>query len=209
MAGDDLKGLTDMSLEELWQLFPIFLRAHNPAYAQWYDEEKTRLLHVLGDCEVCRLSHIGSTAVAGLVAKPIVDMLLELPQNYDQGMIAALLQQNSWILMQQDEAQQTIDLNKGYTPQGFEEKVFHLHVKPWGDWGELYFRDYLRQHPAVAGEYGALKERLGNRFEHNRDAYTGGKTEFVGRYTQKARLAYGPRYRPQRQGAPGAQAGGA
>lgn len=191
-----MKELKDMSLEELWQLFPIVLRAHNPQYTAWYGEEKTNLLHILHDYNVCRTNHIGSTAVDGLIAKPIIDILLELPENYDTIAIAHLLQQNGWILMQKDDTQKTVDLNKGYTASGFAEKVFHLHVKPFGDWDELYFRDYLRENPNTARQYEMLKQNLLKQFEHNRDAYTDAKSEFIIEHTKKARLEYGTRYLP-------------
>ena len=191
-----MKKLKDMSLEELWQLFPIILQKHNSDYKAWYDEEKESLLHILCGYNICRINHIGSTSVVGLIAKPIVDILLELPEGYDMNAIALLLQSNGWILMQKDVEQGTLDLNKGYTPSGFAKKVYHLHVKPLGDWGELYFRDYLRQYPDVARQYETLKLNLMKQFEHNRDAYTNAKSAFVMENTQKAREEYAGRYFP-------------
>lgn len=193
-----MKELKDMSLEELWQLFPIILRAHNPEYTAWYGAEKANLLHILHDYNVSRINHIGSTSVNGLIAKPIVDILLEFPENYDTKAIANLLQQNGWILIHQDDAQKTIDFNKGYTTSGFAEKVYHLHVKPSGDWDELYFRDYLQDTPNVARQYEMLKQNLLKQFEHNRDAYTDAKSEFIIEQTKKARLKYGKRYLPSK-----------
>lgn len=185
-----------MSLEELWRLFPIILREANPDYTVWYGEEEEALLRSLREYDVCRISHIGSTSVDGLIAKPIVDILLELPQQYDMVSITQILQQNDWILMHKDYSAETLDLNKGYTPAGFAEKVFHLHVKPSGDWDELYFRDYLREHPETARQYGTLKQSLLQQFEYNRDAYTDAKSEFVLETTKKARFVYGLRYFP-------------
>ena len=87
-----------------------------------------------------------------------------------------------------------ISLNKGYTPDGFADKVYHVHLRYAGDNNELYFRDYLNEHPDVAKEYEALKLRLWKQFEHNRDAYTDAKTEFITKWTTKARKEYGNRY---------------
>lgn len=185
-----------MSLAELWQLFPIILREHNPHYAVWYDEEKTNLLRALCDHHVCRINHIGSTSVDGLIAKPIVDILLELREGYDANAITYLLQQNDWLLMHKDDISKTLDFNKGYTPNGFAEKVFHLHVKHFGDWDELYFRDYLRENADVAREYEKLKQCLLKQFAHNRDAYTDAKSAFILANTRKARAKYGGRYVP-------------
>lgn len=193
-----MKELKDMSLEELWELFPIILRPYNPEYIAWYDEEKRNLIQVLHGCKICRVNHIGSTSVNGLVAKPIVDILLELPESCDLMAIAQQLEQNGWILMQKDITHKTLDLNKGYTANGFAERVFHLHVKPFGDWNELYFRDYLQEHPNAARQYEALKQSLLNQFKHNRDAYTNAKSEFIIEQTEKARLEYEGRYLPSK-----------
>ncbi len=191
-----MKELKDMTIEELWRLFPIALEKHNTDYAAWYNEEKEKLARVLRELNIYRVNHIGSTAVKGLVAKPIVDILLELPENYDVNIATDLLQNDGWILMRQDIARKTIDLNKGYTPNGFAKKVYHLHVKPAGDWGELYFRDFLRQNPDVARQYEALKKSLLEQFKYNRDAYTEAKTAFITGNTEKARKEYAGRYAP-------------
>lgn len=194
-----MKELKDMSLEELWQLFPIILKSHSPDYAIWYDEEKASLLNILNVYNVCRINHIGSTSVTGLIAKPFVDILLELPETYDFDNISRLLPKNGWNEMAKNDIEKTLDLNKGYTTNGFAERVYHLHIKPSGDWGELYFRDYLRKYSDVARQYEALKLSLKEQFEHNRDAYTNAKSDFVMKYTQKAREEFGALYLPSEQ----------
>ena len=183
-----------MSLEELWTLFPIVLREHNPKYAAWYEEEQTILIDALKDCGIFRINHIGSTAVPGLIAKPIIDILLELKKGFDIEAVASILINKGWNIMARDDVAQTLDLNKGYTPQGFAERIYHLHIKTAGDWGELYFRDYLQRHPAVAKEYEQLKLILKDMFKHNRDAYTAAKTEFIQKHTQAARDEFGSRH---------------
>ena len=85
-------------------------------------------------------------------------------------------------------------MQNGYTENGFSEKVFHLHLRYAGDNDELYFRDYLIEHSDVAKEYEDLKLNLWKKYEHNRNAYTNAKTEFVKKYTEKAKSIYGNRY---------------
>lgn len=58
----------------------------------------------------------------------------------------------------------------------------------------MYFRDYLIEHPDVASKYEKMKLKLWKEYEHNRDGYTNAKTEFVQKYTEKARLLYGNKY---------------
>ena len=87
-----------------------------------------------------------------------------------------------------------MSFNKGYTESGFAKRVFHLHLRYAGDNNELYFRDYLIENSDVAKEYEDLKLNLWKKYEHNRDAYTNAKTEFVKKYTEKAKVLYGNRY---------------
>ncbi|MEZ7555816.1 GrpB family protein [Streptococcus sp. 27098_8_134] len=185
-------SLEEMSLEELWQLFPIFLREHQAEWKDWYEEERLQLLSFLSANQLVRISHIGSTSVETIWAKPIVDILLEIPKETDMAVTRDLLLQNGYLLM--SESQGRMSFNKGYTPSGFAERVFHLHLRYEGDHDELYFRDYLQEHPAVAEDYEKLKLSLWKQYEHNRDAYTEAKTDFIKNYTEKAKKLYGRRY---------------
>ena len=184
------KKLSEMSLEELWQLFPIVLTRHHDCWEKWYLEEETLLKNNLPQVE--RISHIGSTAIPAIWAKPIIDILVEVPKKSNLLDYKALLENNGYIYMSQSE--NGLSFNKGYTENGFAERVFHLHLRYAGDNDELYFRDYLIEHLNVAKEYEILKLNLWKKYEHNRDAYTNAKTEFVKEYTEKAKVFYGNRY---------------
>ncbi len=189
--------LSEMTLEELWKLFPVILKGHNSEYRHWYETEREDIIRHIGYAGIKRINHIGSTAVPGLLAKPTVDILLEIDRGYNMEQLKNILINNKWILMfYQDEPEIQMGFNKGYTPDGFAEKVYHLHVRYSGDWGELYFRDYLIEYSEVAAEYAKLKESLQEKFEHNRDAYSEAKSEFVLACTKKARGCYGNRYLP-------------
>ena len=149
---DDLSQLT---LEELWQLFPIFLVEHNPAWRRRYEAMAGELAGLLAGFKVARISHIGSTAVDGIMAKDIVDILVELPRNASMEAAAGVLGRAGFIVMSAEG--ERISLNRGYMPDGFADEVFHVHLRYVGDNDGLYFRDYLREHPEVAREYEALK----------------------------------------------------
>jgi len=196
--GDKVKKtLSEMTLEELWELFPIILKEHNPEYKEWYLKEKERIESVVGRNKIMRINHIGSTAVEGLVAKPIVDILLEVDADSDLEKLKVKLENAGWTLMSSEkEPELKMSFNKGYTPDGFAEKVFHLHVRYLGDWDELYFRDYLLTHDEVAEKYGELKQRLEKQYKHDRDGYTEAKTEFIKKWTKEARKELGSRYVP-------------
>lgn len=80
------KKLTELSLDELWQLFPITLTTHQDYWADWYKEEAELLKERLPCIE--RISHIGSTAIKGIWAKPIIDILMEIPREEKLGTVA-------------------------------------------------------------------------------------------------------------------------
>lgn len=186
------KELWEMSLEELWELFPIFLVAHSDKWKSYYDEIETLLKSVLSEYPVERISHIGSTAIAGIWAKDIVDVLVEASGGSDLENTAKAIEQNGFIRMSTDKNR--ISFNRGYGKDGFAEKVFHVHLRYAGDNDELYFRDYLNEYPQTAKEYETMKLRLWKQFEHNRDAYTNAKTEFVRKWTSEAKKVYAGRY---------------
>lgn len=85
--------------------------------------------------------------------------------------------------------------NKGYSKSGFEEKVFHLHVRYLEDWDELYFRDYLKENEDVRDQYANLKLSLIEKYKNNRDGYTEAKTDFIREMTKEARKSFGNRYK--------------
>ena len=182
------KRLTEMSKEELWRLFPIELVEHQDVWEDYYKEEEENLLSTLGDA-ISRIDHIGSTSVPGLLSKPIVDILLQVRPNMDMKRIVEELESAGWFVMYQDIGQGEVDLNKGYTEDGFADKVYHLHVKRLGDWDELVFRDYLEDHPEVADDYAALKLDLLSKFKYNRPTYTEAKTDFIRTAVRRARSA--------------------
>lgn len=167
-----------MTLEELWELFPIVLTPHDPDWAVWAEEETMTLSRLLSGCNK-RITHIGSTAIPGIMAKPIVDILVEIPAETDKECIGKIMEASGYICMSVSDKR--MSFNKGYTPEGYAERVFHIHFHPMGDNDEIRFRDYLISHPDVAKEYECLKLRLLPKFKHNRDAYTEAKTEFVNR----------------------------
>ncbi len=189
---NNLKEIKEMSLDELWQLFPIFLVAHNDKWKLYYNEMEFFLKKILSECPVVRISHIGSTAIEGIWAKDIVDILIEVSKNSNIENTAKVIEKNGFIRMSTETDR--ISCNLGYTKDGFADKVFHVHLRYIGDNDELYFRDYMNEHVHLAKEYEMIKLRLWKLFEHNRDAYTNAKTEFIRKWTHKAKEAYAGRY---------------
>ncbi|MCR5794651.1 MAG: GrpB family protein [Solobacterium sp.] len=186
------KDPAEMTLEELWELFPVFLVEHDDGWKDSFNEIAKTLTGLLADQPAVRISHVGSTAIPEIWAKNIVDVMVEIPQRADMKDAAQILEQNGFIIM--SSGTNRISLNQGYRANGFADKVYHIHLRYAGDNDELYFRDYLNEHPGVAKEYETLKFRLWKQYEHNRDAYTDAKTDFISRWTAEARKEYGDRY---------------
>ena len=185
------KELASLSLEKLWQLFPIILTPHHSAWISWYKEEKELLERELP--YINRISHIGSTAIKGIWAKPTIDILVESHEEKKLAHFKNAIERCGYICMA--ESSNRIDFNKGYTLQGFAERTFHLHLRYIGDNDELYFRDYLLENASVAKEYERLKLKLWKQYEHDRDAYTSHKSEFIKYYTEKGKSLFTDKYR--------------
>lgn len=201
-----MKKVSDLTPEEFQKTFPIVLKAHNPDYIDWYESEKAEILRIVSETDVARINHIGSSAIAGLVAKPIIDILLEI----DGCCNVTKLQENLKMLGYGEELATRAEnpfrllLTKGMSCSGFAEKVFFLHVRYLGDWNELYFRDYMLAHPETAAEYGKLKLQILQDIENgkiermpngNPNGYSRAKLEFVEQISAAARKEFEGRYR--------------
>lgn len=178
------RNLKDMTLAELWELFPIVLESHNPDWAEWANEEMRELSALLKDYSPV-INHIGSTAIPNIQAKPIIDILVEIAPDNDWQRVHEKMEKSGYICMSVSDTR--MSFNKGYTPKGYADKVFHIHFHRIGDNDEILFRDYLIAHPEAAKEYEILKLSLLPKYKNDRDGYTEAKTEFVKRMTDLAK----------------------
>jgi GrpB-like predicted nucleotidyltransferase (UPF0157 family) len=148
-----------------------------------FETERRLILTALGP-DFGRIEHIGSTAVPGLAAKPILDMmagLRTLPLGREA--IAALC-----ALGYEDLGENGIP-GRHFFRKG-QPRTHHLHVvEDGGDfWRDhLLFRDTLRGHPEEADAYGRLKRLLGERHREDREAYSRAKTPYIEEVLRKAR----------------------
>lgn len=182
------KDLKDMTLKELWELFPIVLAPHNPDWHEWAREEIIALSDLLEDHGPI-INHIGSTAIPGIQAKPTIDILVEIAPDADWQGVRAMMEDAGYICMSFPDNRKSF--NKGYTPAGYADKVFHVHVHRIGDNEEILFRDYLLAHPEYAEEYEKLKLSLLSKYKSNRDGYTEAKSEFVKTILRLKNKCYG------------------
>lgn len=179
-----------MSLEELWNLFPITFVPHEEYFKKYYLEEEEILRKIIGKY-IIRISHIGSTAINNIKTKPIVDILIEI-DFLNKDIVKEILKRNNYFLM--NEENDKISFNKGYTVNGYSDKVYHIHIKKIGDNSELYFRDYLNEYEDVRMEYEKLKLELYEKYKPNRNLYTLYKSDFVNDIVKKAKIKYRDEY---------------
>ncbi|HNW72082.1 MAG: GrpB family protein [Bacteroidales bacterium] len=186
------RELHEMSPAELGRLFPIELVGYNPEWKKVFEDEKEKIELRLAGITTTRISHIGSTAIPGIMAKPTIDILLEINFSKETMMTETLAMDNQLSLIKMGlEAEGYHCLQKpenppphmmfvkGYTLAGFSGQAFHLHLRYPGDWDEIRFRDYLLQHSEAAAEYEKLKIRLAEQFRNDRDGYTNAKGGFI------------------------------
>lgn len=186
------KKLSEMTLEELWKLFPIFLVKPKDSWKKDYYEMEQKIRFELSSIAIIRISHIGSTAIENIYAKDIIDMLLEVSRLEDLEKVAIAIEKIGFIRMAS--SKERYSFNFGYTEEGFVYPVYHLHLRKEGDHDELYFRDYMNAHFELAKEYEQLKLELWKKYEFDRDEYTRAKTQFIQKYTTKAKIEYRQRY---------------
>lgn len=172
-----MKSLSEMSLKELWQLFPIILTPHQPQWKEWAKEEIGKLSVILSAYAPV-INHIGSTAIADIHAKPIIDILVEIPTDTDWQCVRTKMVAAGYICMS-PLFNNRMSFNKGYTPAGYAERVFHIHFHVIGDNAEILFRDCLNSNPSIAKEYEALKLSLLPKYKNDRDGYTDAKSDFI------------------------------
>jgi GrpB-like predicted nucleotidyltransferase (UPF0157 family) len=180
------KELSDMTLAELWEIFPIKVEVYRDEYPSIYEDEALRIKKTLGT-KIFRMNHFGSTAIPGLISKPTVDILCELYEGVSFDEVVQRLSSLGYIVSsKQTDPFYRFVLNKGYTKYGYEDKVFHLHLRYPNDWKELYFRDYLLANQEVRNAYGEIKTKLATEHSFHRDNYTQAKGEFIEKHTNIA-----------------------
>jgi len=177
-----MKSLHQMSAEELGRLFPVVLSEYDPQWKDRFLEEKRNILRFVSSDMVAKIEHIGSTAIPGIKAKPVIDILLEL--NMCSDLLAENLKQsftgNEYhYIAKPENPPPHMMFVKGYTCDGYKGQAFHVHVRLPGTHDECRFRDKLIQDHECAREYENLKIQLARKFPFNRDAYTDGKTAFI------------------------------
>jgi GrpB-like predicted nucleotidyltransferase (UPF0157 family) len=169
---------------------------YDPRWPSMFRQEKEHLLSSLPGELIGRIEHFGSTAVPGLAAKPIIDMLVEVTDLQEtKRRIVPILESHGYEYFWRPTWAGNIPPFYAWfikrDSKGNRTHHIHMIESHFEHWDRLLFRDYLIEHPDVAEEYSQLKNRLAATYPHDRLAYTEGKTEFVVRVMEQAKRYYG------------------
>jgi GrpB-like predicted nucleotidyltransferase (UPF0157 family) len=154
---------------------PVVVVEYRAEWPALFESWRGRLLRALGEAAI-RIEHVGSTAVPGLAAKPVVDVLVAVR---DVGAVDEYRPaiERAGVPFRVRESDHAL-----FRPDDGPARVVHVHVCSAGSQWErdhLLFRDYVLAHPEAAAEYARLKHDLARRFGDDRLAYTDAKTGFV------------------------------
>jgi GrpB-like predicted nucleotidyltransferase (UPF0157 family) len=162
----------------------IRLAKYNPLWAEMYEKEAESVMIALGDYAL-RIHHIGSTAIPGTCAKPIIDILVEASE------IKSIDNRNDAMIELGYKPKGEFGIpGRRYFSKGIDEKrTHHVHIFQVGDLQierHINFRDYLVTHPDKAKEYCRIKKQLAAQYPNDIGNYTDGKSEFINDIDQKA-----------------------
>jgi GrpB-like predicted nucleotidyltransferase (UPF0157 family) len=157
----------------------IALHAHDDAWPALFAAERARLMALFPGSFIA-IEHFGSTAVPGLAAKPVIDMMAGVASMAVARSLAGPLCASGYTTSQEFNA--TLTDRQWFMRWANGHRTHHLHLvvmgsQPWTD--RLLFRDALRADAALAAQYGALKTRLAAQYQGDREAYTEAKAAFV------------------------------
>jgi GrpB-like predicted nucleotidyltransferase (UPF0157 family) len=171
----------------------IVVAEYDSAWPRRFECERALLERVLAPWLVGGIHHVGSTAISGLAAKPIIDMIAGV-RDLDEARAAFdPLREHLYLYAQHRPA---VAHHFSKPSLRLSEVTHGLHLtEPGSDlWRErLVFRDALRGDPDLAAEYQALKLRLAHEHGDDVDAYTEGKRAFIGRVLAGNGLQFGRR----------------
>jgi GrpB-like predicted nucleotidyltransferase (UPF0157 family) len=154
---------------------PVAVVSYTEEWAISFEAWQQRLSEALGGAAV-RIEHVGSTAVPGLEAKPIIDIQIGVVDVDDEPAYAPAIEALGVSLRFREPA------HRYFRPGGDRPRDVQIHVcDVGGEWERehLLFRDYLRAHPQARDAYAGLKRDLAERYRDDRLAYNEGKTGFI------------------------------
>lgn len=173
----------------------VALVLYDYRWREMFEAERLHLLSCIPAGLINRIEHFGSTAVPGLLAKPIVDMLVEVSSlDETREKIPPILEEQGYdYFWRPTWGDDTPPFYAWFIKRDkVGNRTHHIHMveADFEHWDRLLFRDYLIDYPDVARKYGELKTELIKIHGQNREAYTEAKKEFIVGVTAKAKQYY-------------------
>ena len=160
---------------------------YDPRWPALFKAEARRIRAALSSILTFTLEHFGSTAIPGLAAKPIIDVMLISTDQAHWTRLIEPIHGLGYVFWAENPRQDRMFFVKGMPPFG-ERRTHHIHVRTPSDAETaLLFRDHLRRHPEDLARYATLKRDLATRHTTDRDAYTEGKSQFVDEIVRQVR----------------------
>jgi len=157
----------------------IDLGEYNPDWIRSFEEEKLFLKEKVGQWLSGTIEHVGSTAVPGMLAKPIVDIMFGVKDLASSTEAIDILSKNGYCYYPYKN-----EVMHWFCKPTPDHRTHHLHLIPYESklWLErIRFRDILRCNKCIADEYSSLKEQLAREFAFDREKYTQSKWPFIQR----------------------------
>lgn len=169
----------------------IAIVGYDPAWPSWFEQEAKFLRSCIPTELIGRIEHFGSTAVPGLSAKPIIDLLVEVSSLDEmRRTIVPLLEAQGYEYFWRPAIEDKPPYYAWFIRRDANgQRTHHIHMVEADSelWDRLFFRDYLRRHADEARRYEELKRGLARQFPHDRVSYTKEKTRYIVSVTDKAR----------------------
>ena len=165
----------------------IVIESYDSLWPLMFESECDNLRAALAPWLAGKIEHIGSTAIPGLAAKPVIDIMGPVHSLEDATPAIAVLARHHYCYYPYK-----ADVMHWFCKPSPEIRTHHLHLVPIGSqlWKDrLAFRNALRSSRALAAEYENLKRQLAQKYPENREAYTDGKASFVTRVLSTAQSA--------------------
>lgn len=165
----------------------IVIADYDPAWPSWYEWDRARIAAALSSVALS-IEHVGSTSVPGLPAKPIIDILLVVPDSTDEESYVPPLEAQGYALRirEPEWLEHRLVRRRGEPPHDVNVHVFSVAHAEKEITRMLAFRDWLRTHPDDRDRYAATKRELSTREWRYVQDYADAKTEVVEEILAKA-----------------------
>ena len=161
--------------------------SYNLNWKDMYKEESEKIKNVLSDI-IIDIHHIGSTAIPGIKAKPVIDILVEVKDIEEVDQYNCKMKELGYEVM----GEYGIPKRRFFR-KGGNKRTHHVHIFQVGNEEierHINFKEYLIAHPDKGREYSKLKEKLIDKYTYDVENYTNGKSDFIKETDRKAKLRW-------------------